>query len=548
MKQDSISKEIFLTESTSSVIHRRSAPWPLIVLSIIISFIFIVPFVYLTVRNVEDFEVFSSLVRSSEIIYPLLRTLSLAFSVALLASLIGIFLAWVTIRTNIRWKMFWRIICPLPLVFPSFVVATAFLSAYAPGGMIQELLIPLGFREFSRIEGFFGSLFVFIFFTFPYVYLPVAAKLSNLPPSLEETALLLGYRPLKSFRKVIWPQNFPSSRAGSLLIFLYVVSDFGVVQLMGYSTLTTKIFNTRLADTQLALALGLVIGILALLIVLTEKMLRNDNVSQINDFLGTPLVHRLGKWEPLILLSLIVTLGISLFLPLMILFWWAYRGFINDAPGFVSSSTITSLISPAINTVSISLLTAIIAVVIVLPIAFLCVRYRSITSAPIQAFVVGGFALPGLVIALSMVFLALHVPGFTFLYQTLPILLLAYVIHFGAQAYRSAEVGILSINPKLGEVSRTLGTNRFERLWKIEFPQMLPSLAAGGGLVMLSTMKELPATLLAAPINFKTLATHIWSTNEAGFLAEAGLSALVLVILSALLTWFVVIKNARHLT
>ncbi len=548
MKQDSISKEIFLTESTSSVIYRRSAPWPLIVLSIIISFIFIIPFVYLTVRNVEDFEVFSSLVRSSEIIYPLLRTLSLAFSVALLASLIGIFLAWVTIRTNIRWKMFWRIICPLPLVFPSFVVATAFLSAYAPGGMIQELLIPLGFREFSRIEGFFGSLFVLIFITYPYVYLPVAAKLSNLPPSLEETALLLGYRPLKSFRKVIWPQIFPSSRAGSLLIFLYVVSDFGVVQLMGYSTLTTKIFNTRLADTQLALALGLVIGILALLIVLTEKMLRSDNVSQINDFLGTPLVHRLGKWEPLILLSLIVTLGISLFLPLMILFWWAYRGFINDAPGFVSSSTITSLISPAINTVSISLLTAIIAVVIVLPIAFLCVRYRSITSAPIQAFVVGGFALPGLVIALSMVFLALHVPGFTFLYQTLPILLLAYVIHFGAQAYRSAEVGILSINPKLGEVSRTLGTNRFERLWKIEFPQMLPSLAAGGGLVMLSTMKELPATLLAAPINFKTLATHIWSTNEAGFLAEAGLSALVLVILSALLTWFVVIKNARHLT
>jgi len=520
----------------------------LIVLSIIISFIFVIPFAYLTVRNVVNFEVFSNLVGSSEIIDPLLRTLSLAIVVTLLASSIGIFLAWVTIRTNLRWKMFWRITCPLPLVFPSFVVATAFLSAYAPGGMIHELLIPLGFREFSRIGGFFGSLFVLTFITYPYVYLPVAAKLSNLPPSLEETALLFGYRPLKSFRKVIWPQIFPSCRAGSLLIFLYVVSDFGVVQLMGYSTLTTKIFNTRLADTQLALALGLVIGILALLVVLTEKILRNDSVSQINEFLGIPLVYRLGKWEPLILLSLIIILGISLFLPLMILFWWAYRGFINDAPGFVSSSTITSLISPAINTVSVSLLTAIITVVIVLPIAFLCVRYRSITSTPIQAFVVGGFALPGLVIALSMVFLALHVPGFAFLYQTLPILLLAYVIHFGAQAYRSAEVGILSINPKLSEVSRTLGTNRFERLWKIEFPQMLPSLAAGGGLVMLSTMKELPATLLAAPIDFKTLATHIWSTNEAGFLAEAGLSSLILVGLSALLTWFVVIKNARHLT
>lgn len=76
---------------------------------------------------------------------------------------------------------------------------------------------------------------------------------------------------------------------------------------------------------------------------------------------------------------------------------------------------------------------------------------------------------------------------------------------------------------------------------------MAPGLAAGGGLVMLSTMKELPATLLVSPIGFRTLAVEIWNTYEAAYLPEMALLALVLVAISALMTWMLIVRRVTYL-
>lgn len=72
---------------------------------------------------------------------------------------------------------------------------------------------------------------------------------------------------------------------------------------------------------------------------------------------------------------------------------------------------------------------------------------------------------------------------------------------------------------------------------------MAPGLAAGAGLVLLSVMKELPTTLLLAPIGVDTLALRIWSATQDGFFAQAGLAGLVLVAISAALTWVLVIRR-----
>ena len=64
---------------------------------------------------------------------------------------------------------------------------------------------------------------------------------------------------------------------------------------------------------------------------------------------------------------------------------------------------------------------------------------------------------------------------------------------------------------------------------------------------MLSTMKELPATLLASPIGFRTLATQIWNTYEALFLPETAILAMVLLCISAVLTWLLVVRRSEHL-
>ena len=72
---------------------------------------------------------------------------------------------------------------------------------------------------------------------------------------------------------------------------------------------------------------------------------------------------------------------------------------------------------------------------------------------------------------------------------------------------------------------------------------MMPGLLAGAGLVLLSTMKELPATLLLRPTGFETLAVRIWNAAEDGFLAEVGLASLVLVLFSGALTWLLVTRR-----
>ena len=76
-------------------------------------------------------------------------------------------------------------------------------------------------------------------------------------------------------------------------------------------------------------------------------------------------------------------------------------------------------------------------------------------------------------------------------------------------------------------------------------PLMRPGMAAAGGLVMLSTLKELPITLLLSPIGFSTLATDIWASYEEGFYAATGLASLVLVAMSAVLTWLLVLRPSE---
>ena len=141
--------------------------------------------------------------------------------------------------------------------------------------------------------------------------------------------------------------------------------------------------------------------------------------------------------------------------------------------------------------------------------------------------------MPGLVIALSLTFWALRAPGASVLYQTVPLLIVAYVVHFGAQALRSSELAVGSVPRALDESALLLGASSWRRAVTIHLPLMLPGLLAGGGLVMLSVLKELPATLLLAPIGYQTLTTRVWGAFEDGFLAEAGFGAIALVAASA---------------
>jgi len=518
-------------------------------LSLVLAALFAVPFGYLVVRSAGLGGDLWETLTSERTLAPLVRSLTLATAVTVTAAAIGTATAWIAVRTDVPLRAVWRVLLPLPLVIPSFVGAAALLAAFAPGGLVAELVEPLGVDQLPRVDGFAGAFVVLSLLTYPYVFLPVAARLAQLPPSLEESARLLGSRPVAVFRTVVLPQCQGAIWAGGLLVFLYTLSDFGAVQLMRYDAITRRIYSARLADRATSLTLGLVLALLALVVVVAERAVGRRRL--VSEAAGGRRALRvaLGRWKAPATAVVSLVVGLALLVPVAVLAYWAQRGLRlgGNAAGPLAGDP-GRLGELAFNTASVSVATAVVAIAVVLPLAFLTVRYRTVVGAATNAVVVAGFALPGLVIALALVVLALQVPSGLGLYQSFPLLVFAYVTHFGAQGMRAAQVAVGGVPRRLDDAARTLGASRLRRLRTVDLPLMLPGLLAGAGIVLLSTMKELPATLLLAPLGFQTLATRVWGATEDGFLADASLAALTLVVLSGVLTWLLVIRRAEATT
>jgi iron(III) transport system permease protein len=330
------------------------------------------------------------------------------------------------------------------------------------------------------------------------------------------------------------------------LVFLYAISDFGAVALLGYDTLTEQIYADKLFDQPRAMSLSLVLGAVALTVVLVERALDRRRLRLTTVGSRTAGTVPLGRWRWPALVAILAFLGNALVGPVAVLGFWAWRGVRSDVDTVGLAVDGAELVGPALNTAFAGVVTAAVAVAVVLPIALLTARYRSRSGGAANSMVVAGFALPGVVIALALAFWVLEAPIVNRWYQTLPILILAYVVHFGAQATRAAHVAVGAVPDNLGDAAATLGAGRTRRFLAVELPLMTPGLLAGAGLVMLSTMKELPATLLLAPTGFDTLATDIWGSMESGALAQAGLASLALVALSAVLTWVVVVRRLEN--
>jgi iron(III) transport system permease protein len=169
-------------------------------------------------------------------------------------------------------------------------------------------------------------------------------------------------------------------------------------------------------------------------------------------------------------------------------------------------------------------------------VALLAVRYPSRISRFISRLCQVGYAIPGVVIALSLVLLVNRT--MPFLYATPLVVVMAYVLRHMPQAVRASESALNQLSPSLEEASRIMGRTSLQTLLQVTLPLVLPGLFAGGSLVFLTSLKELPATLLLRPAGFDTLAVRVWVWAEDGFYLQAAPAALLLVLVSALPLYF----------
>jgi iron(III) transport system permease protein len=283
---------------------------------------------------------------------------------------------------------------------------------------------------------------------------------------------------------------------------------------------------------------------LALAVVVAERSIISRRPVA-KDIGGRQMTYPLGRFAVPGIGLVGAVLGGAIVAPLAVFATWIIRGSTTVGVGYSGlGDSLGFLVRPTINSAVAATVAGLVAVVVVLPVAFGSIRRRNWVSELAASAVTSVLALPGLVVALAVVFWAIQAPGvLAALYQSFPLLILGYVLHFGAQAMRSSAAAISDIPVRYDDAARTLGVGTRRRLLAIDLPLVLPGLVTGGGLVLLSTLKELPATLLLAPIGFQTLATRVWSAAEDGFYAEVGVTSLVLILLSSLLTWFLILRS-----
>jgi iron(III) transport system permease protein len=464
------------------------------------------------------------------------RTVLLGATVTAACVLLGVPIAWVTVRSDLPARRFFAVATALPLVIPTYVGAFTLVGAFARGGLVEDWfgVVP------PSPYGFWGALVALTLFSFPYVLLTVQASLRGLDPSQEEASRLLGHGPVRTFLQVTIPQLRASIAAGGLLVTLYVFSDFGAVSILRYSTFTRGLYlQYRSAfDRAPAALLGLLLVALTVIVIVAEARVARDRGGQFGHRRAVrppPVVPlRRWRWPAAVLCSVVVLVG--LVTPVTVIGYWLVRGLqageqVNVALGAAGRSLLAAGLG------------ALVGVLAALPVAIWAARSRSRVARLVERSSYTGYALPGIVVALALVFFGIRVA--TPLYQTLAMLVFAYVVLFLPQAVGAIRSSLLQVDPDIESASRTLGASRLATLRRITVPLARRGALAGGALIFLTALKELPATLLLAPTGYDTLATRVWSATAEAFYTRAAVPALVLILLGSLPLGVLMIRERR---
>lgn len=494
---------------------RRRPPLLLAAAAVVAVAVMAVPLVYLLVRVLDAGDAAWSALWRSRTIETLATSLTLVTLVAIGVLVLALPTAWLLSRTDVPLRRLFLVLVALPLAVPSYVAAYAWVALF-PG-----------------MSGMGAAALVMSLSTFPYVSVPLIAALRSVDSGWEDSARSLGLSRLQAVRRVTLPLVWPAAAAGLLLAALYTLAEFGTVSIFRVDAFTRVIYASYRAsfDRTAAAVLAVVLVALALILVLAEARMRG-RASRWRVGKGTPrppaVVPIRGRMRVIALVWLSLVVGLSLALP------------IGSIIGQVLSSQRRAFdpqafVGALVGSVSASTLGAVVALLLAVPLGVLAARYTSRWVRGLEAGAFASHGLPGVVVGLSLVFLTLAVLPAA--YQTIATLAFAYAVLFAPKAIGATRSSVGAVPPELESVARSLGYGPI-RSWASTTGRLAwPGIAAGGLLVLLTAMKELPATLMLRPTGFETLATRLWSRTEVEAFGEAAPYALALILLAAVPAW-----------
>ncbi|MFP8953377.1 ABC transporter permease [Natrialbaceae archaeon A-arb3/5] len=491
--------------------------------SAIVAMLVVSPMLWLVFRATEvDPSRAYSLIVSSQTAWITINSILLMALVTLFSIVIGVPLAVLTTRTDLPYPRFWTVVAALPLVIPSYIGAIAFVGMFGSGGEVDSLFG----TTIPAVDGLSGAIFIITLYTYPYVFLTTRAALLSMDSSIVDAARTLNAGPLEAFRRVTFPQIRPGIAAGALLAGLYAISDFGTPAFMNANVFTSRIYweTTGFGREYAALLALQLIAIVAIVLVIEAGIGRDEDAAGGGES-GTTI--RLGGWKwPA--MGFVSFLGVlTLVVPVAIFSRWLLYSEGDRIPAYEFQWEF------AYNSVHLALLAALVACVLALPVAYYSGRANTLVSRILERATYVGFAVPGVVIGLALVFMGNR--ALPSLYrQSIALLIFAYVVRFLPQVVGTVRSSVLQVDDKTIEAARTLNAGPIETFRRVTLPLVMPGMIAGGVLVFLTTMKELPVTLMLRPIGMETLVSIIWNAQDAIAYRYAALPSLLLIFISGL--------------
>ncbi len=427
---------------------------------------------------------------------------------------VGVLAAWLVERSTLPWAGVWRTLLLAPLAVPAFVSAYAWVTV-APW-----------------LTGFWGAALVTTLAYFPFVFLPVAALLRALDPGDEEAARSLGLSPAAAVVRTVLPRLRPAVSGGALLVALHLLAEYGVLEMMRFQTFTTAImqqYAVGFSDTTSSLLASVLLTLCLVALVLDLVARGRHRVARVGSGVQRRAVPAvLGAWTAPVLLFLSALVALSVAVPVATVVRWLLHAL--DAGDRLD----LGLVQVTLSTLGLAVLGALAAVAAALPGAWLLNRHRSGLTLLLERTTFIASALPGVVVGLALVTLAVR--WARPVYQTVGLLVVAYAILFLPRAMVSLRAGLAAAPPELSEAGRSLGLSGGATLVRVVLPLVAPSVLTALVLVALAVNTELTATLLLAPTGTDTLALAFWrQASELDYAAAAPYAA-VMIILSVPLT------------
>ena len=510
--------------------------------TLIFSFLFLSPIIALFIISANNSDGIWEHLLETVLFKYVYNTLFLMVGVIFLALFISIIPAWLVSNYDFKFAKFFDWILVLPIACPAYLVAYAYTDFLEYAGPVQKF-VRFFFNYNSADEYFFpeirslwGAIFVMSFVLYPYIYVLARTAFRKAPLSLYETSRLYNK---STFFSVGLPLARPAIFAGVALVCMEVVSDFGTVEYFSLETLTLGIFNVWIGMNSITSAAQLSIITFIFVISLLLIEIKSRASSKFHDTSRKKTYISLKKLNNqksiLCILICLFPPFIGFIIPVLILLANSLYAFDYEP--------INVFIKPFLNSVLVSLLSA----VFVILFSFLIVSYSNETKSKFVKTLAGisstGYAFPGTMLAIGVVIFIgfldniinsidnyiFIIPNNLYFGGTFFVLLFAYVVRFQAIGFGSLSSGFQKIPQNLFSASRCLGKTFLGTTIKVTFPLLFPFLIAGGLLVFVDVMKELPMTLLLRPFNFETLATQTYQYAHSELMAEASIPALMIV-------------------